>query len=90
MTHQNPPRRFTPMSQTATDYPAPLSELHACASERLNAALAYLHLMACSNVSDYAEHDINTAANTARIMVQDVADVFTVMERRGFDSPAVS
>ena len=31
-----------------------------------------------------------TVANTARIMVQDVADVFTVMERRGFDSPAVS
>jgi hypothetical protein len=97
MTNQNPPRRFTPMSQTATDYPvllidsdAPLSELHACASERLNAALAYLHLMACSKVSDYAEHDINTVANTARIMVQDVADVFTVMERRGFDSPAVS
>ena len=97
MTNQNPPRRFTPMSQTATDYPvllidsdAPLSELHACASERLNAALAYLHLMACSNVSDYAEHDINTVANTARIMVQDVADVFTVMERRGFDSTAVS
>jgi hypothetical protein len=46
--------------------------------------------MACSNVSDYAEHDINTVANTARIMVQDVADVFTVMERRGFDVAAVS
>ena len=92
MTNQHPPRRFTPMSQTATDYPvllidsdAPLSELHACASERLNAAL---HLMACSNVSDYAEHDINTVANTARIMVQDVADVFAVIERRGFDAPA--
>ena len=49
-----------------------------------------LHLMACSNVSDYAEHDNNTVAYTARIMVQDVADVFTVIERRGFDSPAVS
>ncbi|MPQ85442.1 fructose-bisphosphate aldolase [Pseudomonas sp. MAFF 730085] len=96
MTTQHPPR-LTPMTQTATDYPvmlidsdAPLRELHACASERLNAALAYLHLMACSNVSDYAEHDINTVANTARIMVQDVADVFTVMERRGFDLPAES
>ncbi|EIK63154.1 hypothetical protein [Pseudomonas lactis] len=96
MTTQHPLRRFTPMSQTATDYPvllidsdAPLSELHACASERLNAALDYLHLMACSNVSDYAEHDINTVANTARIMVQDVADVFTVIEKRGLDSPAV-
>ncbi len=72
------------------DSDAPLSELHACASERLNAALAYLHLMACSNVSDYAEHDINTVANTARIMVQDVADVFTVIERRGLGAPAVS
>ena len=46
---EHPPRRVTPMSQTATDYPvplvdsdAPLSELHTCASERLNAALAYL------------------------------------------------
>ncbi|MFB3305028.1 fructose-bisphosphate aldolase [Pseudomonas sp. AMR01] len=97
MTTDHPPRRFTPMSQSATDYPvllidadAPLSELHACAGERLNAALAYLNLMACSNVSDYAEHDINTVANTARIMVQDVADIFTVVERRGFDSPAVA
>ncbi|XAO51820.1 fructose-bisphosphate aldolase [Pseudomonas pergaminensis] len=64
------------MSQVATDYPvllidrdAPLSELHACASERLNAALAYLHLTAYSNVSNYAEYDINTVANTARILV---------------------
>jgi hypothetical protein len=46
--------------------------------------------MACSNVSDYAEHDINTVANTARIMVQDVADVFMVIERRGLGAPAVS
>jgi len=97
LTTQHPPRRFTPMSQSATDYPvllidsdAPLSELHACASERLNAALAYLNLMACSSVSDYAEHDINTVANTARIMVQDVADVFLVIERRGFEVPGVA
>ncbi|MDQ0653867.1 hypothetical protein QFZ38_004123 [Pseudomonas cedrina] len=54
------------------DSDASLHELHACASERLNAALADLHLIACSNVSDYAEHDINTVANTARIMVHDV------------------
>ncbi|WP_259194745.1 fructose-bisphosphate aldolase [Pseudomonas grimontii] len=61
-----------------------------CIQRRIQAALAYLHLMACSNVSDYAEHDINTVANTARIMVQDVADVFTVIERRGLGAPAVS
>ncbi|MGY2291296.1 fructose-bisphosphate aldolase [Pseudomonas sp. SDO528_S397] len=85
------------MSQTATDYPvllidgqAPLNELHACASERLNAVLKYLHLMACSNVSDYAVHDINTVANTARILVQDVADVFAVIERRGLEAPVAA
>lgn len=32
---------------------------------------------------------IKTVANTARIMVQDVADIFTVIEKRGFDSPAI-
>ncbi|WP_404942681.1 hypothetical protein [Pseudomonas poae] len=35
-------------------------------------------------------HDINTVANTARIMVQDVADVFAVIEKRWSDSPAVA
>jgi len=46
MSNQQPPRRFTPMSQLATDYPvllidsdAPLRELHNCVSERLNAVL---------------------------------------------------
>ena len=40
MTTQTPPRRFTPFTQIATDYPvllidshAPLRELHACVSE---------------------------------------------------------
>ncbi|TPG95744.1 fructose-bisphosphate aldolase [Pseudomonas caspiana] len=99
MTMNNPPRRFTPMSQFATDYPvllidsdAPLrelhncvSELHNCVSERLNAVLKYLNLMACTSLPDYAENDINTVTNIARIMVQDVSDVFRVIEQRGFD-----
>ncbi|WP_219095094.1 fructose-bisphosphate aldolase [Pseudomonas sp. UMAB-40] len=94
MTMNNPPRRFTPMSQLTTDYPvllidsdAPLRELHNCVSERLNAVLKYLNLMACTSLPDYAENDINTVTNVARIMVQDIADVFGVIEQRGFDTP---
>jgi len=94
MTTQHPPHRFTPMSQFATDCPVlhidsdvPLRELHNCVSERLNAVLKYLSLMACTSLPDYAENDINTVANIARIMVQDVADVFGVIEQRGFDTP---
>jgi hypothetical protein len=89
----NPSRRVTPMSQLATDYPvllidsdAPLRELHNCVSERLNAVLKYLSLMACTSLPDYAENDINTVTNIARIMVQDIADVFGVIEQRGFDA----
>ncbi|SDT09893.1 fructose-bisphosphate aldolase [Pseudomonas prosekii] len=96
MTMSNPPRRFTPMSQLATDYPvlvidtnAPLRELHNCLSERLNAVLKYLNLMACTSLPDYAEHDINTVTNIARILLQDVNDVFRVIEQRGFDTPEV-
>ena len=64
MTKNSSPQRFTPMSQLATDYPvidtnAPLRELHNCLSERLNAALKYLNLMACTSLPDYAEHDIS-------------------------------
>ena len=94
MTTNNPPRRFIPMSQFATDYPvllidteAPIHELHNCVSERLNAVLKYLNLMACTGLPDYAENDINTVTNIARIMVQDVRDVFRVIEQRGFDTP---
>ncbi|MCO8310229.1 fructose-bisphosphate aldolase [Pseudomonas mandelii] len=94
MINQHPPHRFTPMSQLATDSPvllidsdAPLRELHNCVSERLNAVLKYLNLMACTSLPDYAENDINTVTNIARIMVQDIADVFGVIEQRGFDSP---
>ena len=84
------------MSQLATDYPvlvidtnAPLRELHNCLSERLNAALRFLNLMACTSLPDYAEHDINTVTNIARILLQDVNDVFRVIEQRGFDTPEV-
>jgi hypothetical protein len=40
--------------------------------------------MARTSLPDYAEKDINTVTNIARIMVQDIADVFGVMERQGF------
>jgi hypothetical protein len=53
-------------------------------NRRPNAVLRYLDLIACTNLSDYAEHDINTITNIARIMVQDVSDVFRVVEVRGF------
>ncbi|PKH17510.1 fructose-bisphosphate aldolase [Pseudomonas sp. 43NM1] len=94
MTMSNPPRRFTPMSQLATDYPvlvidsdAPIRELHNCVSERLNAVLKYLNLMACTSLPDYAENDINTVTNIALILLRDVSDVFKVIEQRGFDTP---
>jgi len=94
MTMQNPPRRFTPMKQIATSYPvllidsdAPLRELHNCAAERLNAVLQYLNLMACTSLPDYAENDINTVSNISRILLQDVRDVFGVIEMRGFEVP---
>ncbi len=67
------------------DKTAPLTELHACASERLHATLDYLTLMACTTLRDSAEADINTITNIARIMVQDVADVFGVIEQRGLE-----
>lgn len=80
------------MSHPATDHPvlfinadAPLSDLHACVSERLNAVLKYLDLMTCVHLPDHAEHDINTVTTIARILVQDVSDVFRVIEQRGFD-----
>ena len=97
MTQQLPPRRFTPCTETATDYPvllidseAPLLDLHACLRERLNAALEHLNLMACSSLPDFAERDLNNMANTARILVQDVSDVFRVIEQRGIDNPAAA
>jgi hypothetical protein len=92
MTIQKPLHHYTKMSHPATDNPvllidanAPLRDLHACAAERLNAVLKYLDLMACIRLPDHAEHDINTVTNIAKIMVQDVSDVFRVIEQRGFD-----
>ncbi|AFJ59115.1 hypothetical protein PflA506_4996 [Pseudomonas fluorescens A506] len=96
MTQQLPLRRFTPCTETATDYPvllidseAPLLDLHACLRERLNAALEHLNLMACSSLPDFAERDLNNMANTARIL-QDVSDVFRVIEHRGFGASSAS
>ena len=94
MNTQHPPHRFSPMSQFATDYPvllidsdAPIRELHNCVSERLNAVLKYLNLMACTSLPDYAENDINTVTNIALILLRDVGDVFRVIEQRGFKAP---
>ena len=94
MPMNNPSHSFTPMSQFATDYPvllidsdAPLRELHNCVSERLNAVLKYLNLMACTSLPDYAENDINTVTNIALILLRDVGDVFRVIEQRGFETP---
>ncbi|KTC63063.1 fructose-bisphosphate aldolase [Pseudomonas fluorescens ABAC62] len=95
MKSQLPPRRFYPCTETVTDNPvllidsnAPLQDLHACLRERLDATLEHLNLMACSSLPDFAERDLNNVANTARILVQDVSDVFRVIEHRGFDRPA--
>ncbi|CAI8766900.1 Fructose-bisphosphate aldolase [Pseudomonas sp. IT-347P] len=92
MTIKKPVHHYAPMSHPATDHPvllidanAPLRDLHACVAERLNSILKYLDLMACIRLPDHAEHDINTVTNIARIMVQDVSDVFRVIERRGFE-----
>ncbi|MCP2074979.1 UNVERIFIED_ORG: hypothetical protein J2Y77_004415 [Pseudomonas lini] len=84
--------RFTPLTPIATTQPVlfidktvPLTELHACASERLHATLDYLTLMACASLRDSAASDFNTLTNVARILVQDVTDVFGVIEQRGLE-----
>jgi len=95
MPMDKPLRNYANMSHPATEQPvlfvdadAPLSDLHACVSERLNAVLKYLELMACVHLADHAEQDINTITTIARIMVQDVSDVFGVIEKRGINSLA--
>lgn len=92
MTVEQSVSRFTPLTPIATTHPilfidrtAPLPELHACASERLHATLDYLTLMACMTLRDSSANDINTITNIARILVQDVADVFGVIEQRGLE-----
>ncbi|MFM9384675.1 fructose-bisphosphate aldolase [Pseudomonas sp. UV AK001] len=94
MTSKTPLRHCVNMSHPATDHPVllidadiPLRDLHTCLSERLNAVLKFLDLMACIHLPDHAEHDINTVTTIARIMVQDVSDIFRVIEQRGFDVP---
>jgi len=42
-------------------------------------------LVACGSLRDSAASDINTLTNVARILVQDVADVFGVIEPRGLE-----
>ncbi|NHX02999.1 fructose-bisphosphate aldolase [Pseudomonas koreensis] len=93
MTIKTPLHRYVKMSHPATDCPvllidadAPLSDLHACLRERLDAVLKYLDLMACVHLSDHAEHDINTVTTIARILVQDVSDVFRVINLKVTDS----
>ena len=90
MTSKSLQCNYVPMSHPATDHPvlfidadAQLRNLHACVSERLNAVLKYLDLMACVHLPDHAEHDINTVTTIARILVQDMSDVFRVIEQRG-------
>jgi len=54
----------------------------AIAGKRICAVLEHLNLMACSSLPCFAERDLN---NTARILVQDVSNVFRVIEQQGFD-----
>jgi len=89
MTIKTPRHRYAKMSHPATDHPvllidayATLGDLHACLRERLDSVLKYLDLMACIHLPDHAEHDINTVTTIARILVQDVSDVFGVIEKR--------
>lgn len=89
MSTQIPSERFIPLTPIASDTPvlfidshAPLVDLHACASERLLTTLDYLNLMACTSLRDSSDKDIDTVANTARLLLQDVRDVLAVIETR--------
>ncbi len=75
MTNKKSLYQCVDMSYPASDHPvllinaeAPLSDLHACASERLEAVLKYLDLMACTSLPDHSEHDISTITTIARIL----------------------
>ena len=80
-----PPSRASPAPTRVLRPTGPLR--YACLRERLDAALGHLNLMACTSLPDFAERDLNNVANIARILVQDVSDVFRVIEHRGFDTP---
>ena len=75
----------TPPSRAALlliDSDAPLRGRHSCLRERLNAVLEHLNLMARSSLPDFGERELNNVANTARILVQGVSDVFRVIGHR--------
>ena len=86
-------RRTVPLGCEAAPLPCdPFPQTHRSArfyggraAERLNAVLQHLNLMACTSLPDYAENDINTVTNISRILLQDVRDVFGVIEQRGFE-----
>ncbi|CAI8774116.1 Fructose-bisphosphate aldolase [Pseudomonas chlororaphis] len=93
MKTQNSSERFIPMTSIASDTPvlfidshAPLTDLYACASERLLTALNYLNLMACTTLRDSSDKDIGTVSNTARLLLQDVRDVLVMIEIRAFSA----
>ncbi|AZE04619.1 fructose-bisphosphate aldolase [Pseudomonas chlororaphis] len=92
MNTQTPSERFIPLTPIASDTPvlfidshAPLLDLHACVSERLHTTLDYLNLMACTALRDFNDKDISAVTNTARLLLQDVRDVLTVIEARAFN-----
>ncbi|WP_409300897.1 fructose-bisphosphate aldolase [Pseudomonas sp. KCJK8993] len=91
MNFQDHSERFIPLTPIASDGPvlfvdshAPLADLHACASERLHTVLNYLNLMTCITLRDSSTKDIDTVSNTARLLLQDVRDVLSVIEIRIF------
>ncbi|MGR4041363.1 fructose-bisphosphate aldolase [Pseudomonas sp. 910_21] len=93
MNTQTPSERFIPLTPIASDTPvlfidsqAPLVDLHACASERLLTTLNYLNLMICTTLRDSSDRDIDTVANTARLLLQDVRDVLAVIEIRALSA----
>ncbi|WP_404941066.1 fructose-bisphosphate aldolase [Pseudomonas danubii] len=89
MNTQTSHERFIPLTPMASDIPvlfidsqAPLIDLHACVSERLLITLEYLNLMTCISLRDSCDKDIDTVANTARLLLQDVRDILVVIETK--------
>ncbi|MFK3788641.1 fructose-bisphosphate aldolase [Pseudomonas piscis] len=85
--------RFIPLTPIASETPvlfidshAPLVDLHACASERLHTTLDYLNLMACIKLRDSSDKDIGTVTNTARLLLQDLRDIWTAIAVRASSS----
>ena len=86
-------RELAPAGQRSSPKPSPqFPQTHrsarfydGCAAEREQAPSP--HNRKGVLLPDYAENDINTVTNIARILVQDVSDVFRVIEQRGFETP---